>query len=131
MQIFSNLLVSPERHMVKWFDKNENETKKECYLNIATFLYNDFLSFFILLRNYKYRLLTFLNILFLYKIYHVFSYDQGWNDVSFHGSKQIPTPNVDAIAKDGIILNQYYVQPVCSPSRGSLMTGKYPIRIGS
>uniref|UniRef100_X1YV82 Sulfatase N-terminal domain-containing protein n=1 Tax=Capitella teleta TaxID=283909 RepID=X1YV82_CAPTE len=56
--------------------------------------------------------------------------DLGWDDVSFHGSKQVPTPNLDALAADGIILGNYYVQPLCSPSRGSLLTGKHPVQIG-
>ena len=55
---------------------------------------------------------------------------QGWNDVSFHGSRQIPTPNLDALAYDGILLGNYYVQPICTPTRGALMTARHPIHLG-
>ena len=56
--------------------------------------------------------------------------DLGWNDVSFHGSTQIPTPTLDELANDGVQLNNYYVQPVCSPTRSCLLTGRHVIHSG-
>lgn len=55
--------------------------------------------------------------------------DLGGADVSWRGSP-IKTPNLDALAESGAKLEQFYVQPVCSPTRSSLMTGRYPIRYG-
>jgi arylsulfatase A-like enzyme len=55
--------------------------------------------------------------------------DLGWGDVGFHDSK-IKTPNIDRLAKAGVRLEQFYVQPLCSPTRAALMTGRYPMRSG-
>ena len=55
--------------------------------------------------------------------------DLGWGDVGFHGG-EIKTPTLDKLAAAGVRLEQFYVQPVCSPTRAALMTGRYPLRHG-
>ena len=55
--------------------------------------------------------------------------DLGWSDVGFHGSV-IKTPHIDKLASEGVILDNYYVQPLCTPTRSALMTGRYPIHTG-
>eukprot|EP00043_Microstomoeca_roanoka_P004721 m.51405 g.51405 ORF g.51405 m.51405 type:complete len:558 (+) comp12622_c0_seq1:78-1751(+) len=55
--------------------------------------------------------------------------DHGWHDCSYTGSR-VNTPTIDALRSEGIALNNYYVQKVCSPTRAALMTGRYPHRYG-
>mgnify|MGYP005751274109 FL=1 len=57
--------------------------------------------------------------------------DMGWRDLQCFGSTFYETPNIDALAAEGTVFTQAYAScPVCSPSRASLMTGKYPARVG-
>lgn len=57
--------------------------------------------------------------------------DLGWADLGVTGSTFYETPNIDALAQEGVFFsNAYAANPVCSPTRASIMTGKYPSRIG-
>ena len=57
--------------------------------------------------------------------------DLGWGELGCQGNTQIPTPNIDAIAKSGVRFTQGYVSgPYCSPTRAGLMTGRYQTRFG-
>ena len=57
--------------------------------------------------------------------------DLGWGDVGFNGNKTIRTPHLDAMAKAGLKFNRFYAAaPVCSPTRGSCVTGRHPYRYG-
>ena len=57
--------------------------------------------------------------------------DQGYADVGFNGCEDIPTPNIDAIAKNGVKFTRGYVTyPVCGPSRAGFLTGRYQGRFG-
>ncbi len=57
--------------------------------------------------------------------------DLGYSDVGFHGCKDVPTPNIDALAQGGIRCSNGYVSgPYCSPTRAGLLTGRYQTRFG-
>ena len=57
--------------------------------------------------------------------------DQGWGDVAYNGNDIIHTPSLDKMASEGIKLDRFYAAaPVCSPTRGSVLTGRHPFRYG-
>ncbi|HEX5104189.1 MAG TPA: sulfatase-like hydrolase/transferase, partial [Pirellulaceae bacterium] len=61
----------------------------------------------------------------------IVSDDQGWPDLGCIGTKSIQTPNLDKLAKEGLRLTNFYVTwPACTPSRGSILTGRHPLRNG-
>lgn len=62
-------------------------------------------------------------------IIYIVADDLGWKDVGYHGS-DIRTPNIDRLAETGSRLEQFYAQPMCTPTRAAIMTGRYPFRYG-
>ena len=59
-------------------------------------------------------------------IVFVLADDYGWNDIGYHGS-EIKTLNLDALAAGGVKLENYYVQPICTPTRSQLLSGRYQV----
>ena len=55
--------------------------------------------------------------------------DLGWSDVGWHGGFA-KTPHMDRLVREGVELDRHYVQPVCTPTRAALLTGRYPGRFG-
>ncbi|CAL4124089.1 unnamed protein product [Meganyctiphanes norvegica] len=62
-------------------------------------------------------------------IVFIFADDLGWNHVSWN-NPSVLTPHMQVLAETGVILDQSYVQPLCTPSRSALMTGMYPFHLG-
>jgi len=84
------------------------------------------------------KIFSFLSILFVYgctsqrppNIVFVLVDDLGWNDLGCYGSTFYETPNLDKMASQGMMFTDAYAaSPVCSPTRASIMTGKYPSRL--
>ncbi len=57
--------------------------------------------------------------------------DQGYGDMSCHGNPWLKTPNIDRLHDEGVSLDDYHVDPYCTPTRAALMTGRYSIRVGA
>lgn len=62
-------------------------------------------------------------------ILYIVADDLGRADLGFQGA-EFKTPTLDQLASEGAVLDQFYVQPMCTPTRAALMTGRYPIRYG-
>ena len=65
-------------------------------------------------------------------IVYVLVDDWGWANVGYHRNpptREVDTPNIDSLVKDGLELDQFYAYQFCSPSRSSLMTGRFPIHV--
>jgi len=65
--------------------------------------------------------------------------DLGWNDIGFRGlpedrvaggHAEFETPNIDALAREAVMLNDYYINKFCSPTRSSLMSGRWTYNLG-
>src|SRR5690606_1303916 len=56
--------------------------------------------------------------------------DMGWGDVAYNGHPVIQTPHLDALAREGLRFDRFYAPTVCSPTRGSCLTGRHPFRYG-
>lgn len=56
--------------------------------------------------------------------------DLGYGDLSCYGNKEYKTPHVDRLAKEGVRFTDFYAAPACTPTRASLLTGCYPVRVG-
>jgi arylsulfatase A-like enzyme len=63
-------------------------------------------------------------------IVHIVADDLGWKDVGFNGCTDIKTTNLDKLAETGAKFTQFYVQPMCTPTRAAILTGRYPFRYG-
>jgi len=87
-----------------------------------------------------FRILTFAGLIAFYScasekpeklnVLLIIADDLGWKDLTCYGSEFYETPNIDRIAKLGTRFTNAYMSPVCSPSRASIMTGKYPVKHG-
>ena len=57
--------------------------------------------------------------------------DQGYGDMACHGNPWLKTPNLDRLHAESVCLENYHVDPVCTPTRAALMTGRYCTRVGA
>ena len=56
--------------------------------------------------------------------------DSGWGDYSFTGNTNLSTPNIDSLARRGVVLERFFVCPLCAPTRAEFLTGRYHSRGG-
>ena len=98
--------------------KNKNQTNKSLLFSVA---------FIICLLHKPYSQQISLNP----NIVLIMVDDSGWGDFASNGNLWVTTPNIDQIRQDGLMINRFYVSPLCAPTRASLLTGRYHLRTGT
>jgi len=88
-------------------------------------------------RFFLFSLILFLSAMFAFaqsttrpNVILIITDDQGYGDLGFTGNPHVKTPALDKLASESIRFNEFYVSPVCAPTRSSLMTGRYSLRTG-
>jgi arylsulfatase A-like enzyme len=100
-------------------------------MNRRNFLKRVSLSTTSLLFGYRFLLASKRNSSARPNVILVMTDDQGWADTGYNGHPVLKTPNLDQVAKEGIRFERFYSgAPVCSPTRGSCLTGRHPYRYG-
>ena len=90
----------------------------------------NFISFFYLLLLLPFHTLGQREISKKPNVLIILTDDQGYHDVSYYGTSDIRTPNIDMLCKSGMRFDNFYAETVCSPSRAALMSGRYPEMVG-
>lgn len=132
MQLKQVISIHHNRSLSFYMNKITYQTLSKCLLNSKSLSILALLMLLLMVNLQRLHALDLQEAPSKPNILVILTDDQGYADVGFHGSEDIPTPNIDRIAQNGIHFSQAYVTfPVCGPSRAAILTGRHQDRFGA